>query len=130
MAGPKGAPQLNPYKFKPGQSGNKNGRPKALFSKDDADRIFQACAVKTKEQLLEMLNDPKSTAVQLAVAKAWIKAVDEGRIADIDQIMNRTVGKVVEKTENKTEIETSHKEIVEGVPTEALLQLVSNDTSK
>lgn len=123
MAGIKGAPQLNPYKFKPGQSGNPKGKPRNIFTKDEADKVFQKSATMSEDQLREIVDNPKSRAVDVAVARAWLKAMEEGRIPDIDQLLNRTVGKVKEQVE-QTNHNHEHKEILEGVPSQTLIALV------
>lgn len=82
---------------------------------------------KTRTELQEVIDNPKSTMLEITVASVLVKAAQQGDASRLEQVLERAVGKVVTVTENKTEIETTHKEIVEGVPTENLLALVSGD---
>ena len=82
---------------------------------------------KTRTELQEVIDNPKSTMLEITVASVLVKAAQQGDASRLEQVLERAVGKVVTVTENKTEIETTHKEIVEGVPNENLLALVSGD---
>ena len=79
-----GAPQLDPYKFKPGQSGNPSGRPKKKPITEMYERI---------------LNDPKNIA---ALEKAVNKALSRGQMAmvlQLKEMTDRVEGKVTQPIE-------------------------------
>jgi len=116
---------LKPYPK--GVSGNPKGKPKALLTKDTVERIHQQMAQKTRAQLQAVIDNKDSTMLEITVASILIKAAQQGDANRLEQVLERAVGKVVTVTESKHEVETTNKEIVEGVPTEHLLALVSGD---
>lgn len=79
-----GAPQLDPYKFKPGQSGNPSGRPKKKPVTEMYERI---------------LSDPKNLA---AIEDATVRALLRGNMAMVLQLRemtDRVEGKVTQPIE-------------------------------
>lgn len=79
-----GAPQLDPYKWKPGESGNPSGRPKKKPITEMYERI---------------LNDPENIA---ALEKAVNKALSKGQMAMVLQLRemtDRIEGKVTQPIE-------------------------------
>lgn len=80
------APQLRPYHFKPGQSGNPAGRPKgrSLLSR-----------------ILEVINDDKEGA---EVALAFIEQLKRGSFPHHKEIIERQEGKVPEKVELQADV--------------------------
>lgn len=80
----RGAPQLDPYKFRPGQSGNPSGRPKKKPVTEMYERI---------------LNDPENLA---AIEKATVKALLKGNMAmvlQLKEMTDRVEGKVTQPIE-------------------------------
>jgi len=83
-------------RWKPGQSGNKNGRPKGLLTSNDIKDLISKFANKTIPELQEIVADPKSKVIDVAVASSLIKASLADR--DIfDFVLNRSIGKVKEE---------------------------------
>lgn len=79
-----GAPQLDPYKFKPGQSGNPGGRPK----KKPITEMYEA-----------ILNDPEEIAkIRASVVKALVKG-NMAMVLQLREMTDRTEGKVTQPIE-------------------------------
>jgi len=79
-----GAPQLDPYKFKPGQSGNPSGRPKKKPITEMYERI---------------LNNPENVAaIEIAVNKALAKG-QMAMVLQLREMTDRVEGKVVQPIE-------------------------------
>lgn len=108
---------------------NPGGKPKHTppFTYAEAEAVFQRCAVMSQQQLADLIKSPEARAVDIAVAVAWTKALNEGRIADLDQILNRAVGRVIERVEtnvspyviefrdgSKLALGSSAKDVIEG----------------
>lgn len=95
MGGPK------EFRFKPGQSGNPKGRPKnpipnALqkMTKQSYRRIIRAVCKGNPAQLQKLINDEKTSALEVAVAACFLKAIARGDYATVEQIASRILGKI------------------------------------
>jgi hypothetical protein len=53
------------------------------------------------EELKQVMTDPESTGMQLALAKIMIEAIRTGDHTKMEWFMSRTVGKVTEKIEHR-----------------------------
>lgn len=81
--------------FKKGQSGNPKGRPKRLFqqmkgkgySKDDVRACYASLADCTKDELNKLINDSTATALEVAIARAYVKAMAKGEYRLIKDII-------------------------------------------
>lgn len=123
MANPQ---NLVAHRFKPGESGNPGGRPKAVFTKAEAEVLFQKYAKATKAELRKIVEDEDAKLVEIACATAWLKAAATGNLPDLNALLDRAVGKV--KDEAVVEQHNhEHKEAIAGVPLKELTKLVSND---
>lgn len=88
--------------FKPGQTGNPNGRPiispeiKALktLTVKSYREIIQHVIDGNVEQLKEIVRDNTQPALKVAVAAAVITAIKKGDIATVEKILERVIGKV------------------------------------
>lgn len=100
MAGKKGMD--NSGKFKPGVSGNPNGKPKLP---DDLKHLLQATGLQVKRDLLECYNTKLSTLRGLAlkenevsaglamIASCMVNAVDTGDNRILSTFLDRLIGK-------------------------------------
>ena len=88
---------LKPYVK--GQSGNPGGKPKGTLTKADVEKLFQKFAGKTKDELQLMVQDPKSTMLEIMVASVMVKAAKDGDAARLQFLLDRAVGKVKEQME-------------------------------
>ena len=84
--------------WKPGQSGNKSGRPKDLLSQTDVKKLISEFSRKTKVELLEIKSDPKSNWVESTLATQMLNAED-GDIGALNLVFDRSIGKVKEQKE-------------------------------
>lgn len=98
-------PRLPPPKhsqFKPGKSGNPEGArkhnpiAKALknLTIQSYREVIEAVCTGNVAFLQDMVNDPKTSALQVGVAAAVIKAIKVGDYATIERIAERIVGKI------------------------------------
>ncbi len=92
---------LRPAKsWKPGQSGNPSGKPKGLLTKDQVMSVLGKFSALTKTELQEVLQNPKSTMLEIMVASVMVKAAQTGDSARLDFLWNRSIGKVKEEIEH------------------------------
>ena len=95
--------------FKKGQSGNPNGRPKVrdglqdvkLLSKTDARRLVQKIIDMTPEELMDFAIRKDVPALETMLAAVAVKAISEGDHSRINFLLDRTVGKVIDKHEHE-----------------------------
>lgn len=92
---------LKKHQFKPGVSGNPNGRPlnpipRALkeLTVETYRKVIEAVCAGNLDNLREMVKDPTISALQVGVAAAFIKALEAGDYATIERIAERIVGKI------------------------------------
>lgn len=91
-----------PYKFKPGQSGNPSGRPKLTpipnalkqMTKQSLRRVIRAVCKGNLDNLKAMAEDPKRSALEVAVASCFVKAISRGDYATVEHIVQRVTGKI------------------------------------
>lgn len=103
-------------KWKPGQTGNPNGRPplnpiqRALkeLTVQTFREVIEAVCAGNLDNLRAMINDPATSVLQVGVATAFMKALQAGDYATIERIAERIVGKIPDelnvnaKTMNQT----------------------------
>lgn len=95
-------------KFKPGESGNMNGRPRKYISELRAQGYKLAEINDTLMVLLSMdldelkavFDNPKSTVLEKAVSNAIRKSIEKGSLYNIETIITRAMGKPKEQTEH------------------------------
>lgn len=112
-----GKEDIEPYQFKPGQSGNPNGRPLKVhkilkasgYTLDDIREAFKDIGWNDPEKLQEIVDDPKQPAILKVIARAFLKGAEKGDFRYISEILQHVIGKPKEQTENKH----LHKIIVE-----------------
>ncbi len=89
-------------RWKKGESGNPNGRPKKLhptlmkttaYSKSQIVDIIQYMVSLTEKQLNEILDDANSTVFEKTIASAIKKSISKGYLDSIETLLNRVYGK-------------------------------------
>lgn len=113
--------KLPPVKnrFKKGQSGNPGGKPKApddiiharKLNQIELERIVNGYLFKTRNEVTESLKNPSTGMMELMVASIMGKAVQLGDASRLEFILNRLLGKVVDKVQvdsNRVEIALSY----------------------
>lgn len=92
-------------RFKPGQSGNPNGRPPMpkeinRFKKltiEELEELGSVLMRSTKAEIDDILKDPAESQIRVIVAKALMLAASEGNFNMLDSILNRVIGRPKEK---------------------------------
>lgn len=90
------------YQFKPGKSGNPEGARKhnpitrALknLTIETYREVIEAVCSGNLDALKDMIRDPKTSALQVGVATAFVKAIKSGDYGVIERIAERIVGKI------------------------------------
>jgi Family of unknown function (DUF5681) len=90
-----GAPQLDPYKFKPGQSGNPNGRPKRKT-------ITERMAAIMELDSLEGVTVPEGQCVGDVFARQVVIHACHGRFPYAKELLERLEGKVPDRIIDET----------------------------
>jgi|GEM_PF-1879106 len=100
MANPE---NLRPWK--PGESGNPNGRPPEThpnikrFTKKAVQETFAELMVTSQDDLAKIRDDAQESGVRAAVASVILRARAKGEMASLDALIDRVIGKVPQKTE-------------------------------
>lgn len=92
-------PNIKDYGWKKGQSGNPSGRPKGLLTRAQVEIVFQKLANKNRAELQKVIDDPKSTMLEIMVASVVVKAATHGDASRVQFLLDRAVGKVIENIE-------------------------------
>ena len=95
-------------KFKAGESGNPNGRPRKYVSllKDQGYKLSEindslmALLSMDLNELKDVFENPKATVLEKAVAGAIRKSIEKGSLYNIETIITRAMGKPKEQTEH------------------------------
>lgn len=106
--------------WKPGQSGNPNGRPSLpddvrsaiSLNKVEFVRIADGLMSLTEEQLLAKIEDRKTSALELMVAKVITRAIWKGDHKRLDFLLTRTIGRVPQPKEEESTAPTSFIDLV------------------
>jgi hypothetical protein len=99
-------------KFKAGESGNPNGRPRKIVSllKDQGYKLSEindtlmALLSMDMNELKEAFENPKATVLEKAVAGAIRKSIEKGSLYNIETIITRAMGKPKEQQDHTGEI--------------------------
>ena len=98
----------NPTAFKPGKSGNPNGRPRKLKFYEIVDKILdlriKELPPALKEAALELTDDANKTARDAGAARV-VKEMFTGNQSFLKEAMDRIEGPVAQKTETRMETE-------------------------
>lgn len=95
-------PPPKEHQFKKGKSGNPEGARahnpirKALknLTVQSYREVIEAVCTGNLAELKRMVEDPTTSALQVGVAKAFVKALNDGDYATIERIAERIVGKI------------------------------------
>jgi hypothetical protein len=99
-------------KFKAGESGNPNGRPRKFVSllKEQGYKLSEindtlmALLSMDMNELKEAFENPKATVLEKAVAGAIRKSIEKGSLYNIETIITRAMGKPKEQQDHTGEI--------------------------
>lgn len=113
MAFKKGQSGNPSRQFGSGQDATKGGRKKKIYtilkekgySAEDTKAAFNELAYYTLDELKEVVQKKDTPVIILVVAVAFKKAVEQGDWRKISEIMEHIIGKPVQRTENKTDLE-------------------------
>ena len=104
------------HQFKPGESGNPNGRPRKYVSllKEQGYKLseindtIQVMMSMDMEELSDVYKNPKATVLEKTIANAMNKSLQKGSLYSLDTLLTRVYGKPKEqmdiKTDNKIEV--------------------------
>jgi hypothetical protein len=98
---------IKQHEFKPGESGNPNGRPRKYVSDlkaqgyklSEVNDAIQALMSMDLEELKEVAQNPKATVLEVTIAMAIKKSIDRGSLYSIETLLTRVYGKPKELTE-------------------------------
>jgi len=121
--------------WKPGKSGNPNGRPRIrdnlkevkLMSKTEMRRLIQKIVDMTPQELIHLSKNMEVPALEMMLASVAVKAIQSGDQSKINFLLERTIGKVAEKHEHEM-VDVTYKTEVQGDGT--LLQQIHDDEAK
>lgn len=120
-----GKGKLDPkYNFKPGQSGNPNGRPKLppelkavkALTADEINRMISKYTRMSKAELREAIESPDTPALELMIASGIANGIKTGDYSKIAFLLDRTIGKVkdsheiINRSEKDAELDKIPKE--------------------
>jgi hypothetical protein len=94
-------------RFQPGQSGNPGGRPKTPehlkkireLRPEEVKLLLAKYARMTKRELASAAQDDTTPAIELIIASIVVDAIKKSDAQKLNFILDRSIGKVVEKTE-------------------------------
>lgn len=66
---------------------------------DEAERLIVKFITMTHDQIVGVFNDPESPYLHKMLCQVMIKAVEQGSVAHLDFLLNRTIGRVLDKVE-------------------------------
>lgn len=95
---------LKPWRFRPGQSGNPKGRdPQASaairkFTKKAVQETFAELMLESVEELGRIRDNLQESGVRAAVASIILRSRAKGEMSALNDILDRIVGKVPQKT--------------------------------
>lgn len=105
-----GAKDIQQHKFKKGESGNPNGRPRKWISElkekgykpSEVNDCILVMLSMTLEELAEVYKNQKATIMEKTVANALKKSLEKGSLYSLDTLLNRAVGKPKESIDHTT----------------------------
>ena len=106
------AENIEPHKFKKGQSGNPNGRPRKYVSQlrelgyklSEINDTIQVMMAMDMEELKSVWDNPKATVLEKTIAAAIRKSIEKGSLYSLETLLTRVYGKPRENADVKTEM--------------------------
>jgi hypothetical protein len=103
---------IEPHKFKKGQSGNPNGRPRKYVSllKEQGYKLseindtIQVMMAMDMEELKSVWDNQKATVLEKTIAAAIRKSIEKGSLYSLETLLTRVYGKPRENADVKTEM--------------------------
>jgi len=88
-----------------------------LMNANEFENIIYKCLSMNKEQLTEIFKNPLTPAKDLVVIKILTKAIETGDHTRLNFLLERTIGKVVDKIEvqSKVAILTLHDALINTI---------------
>ena len=91
---------IEPHKFKKGQSGNPNGRPRKYVSllKEQGYKLseindtIQVMMAMDMEELKSVWDNPKATVLEKTIAAAIRKSIEKGSLYSLETLLTRVYG--------------------------------------
>ena len=101
-----------PHKFKKGESGNPNGRPRKYVSQlrelgyklSEINDTIQVMMAMDMEELKSVWDNPKATVLEKTIAAAIRKSIEKGSLYSLETLLTRVYGKPKENADVKTEM--------------------------
>lgn len=102
-----GLKDLEPFQFKPGQSGNPNGAPKGTgelrkiwkLNRTECEKILNEILYMTMSELQEVIKDKNNNGIKVLMTSILIAGINEGDPRRADFFLDRLIGKVPNKIE-------------------------------
>lgn len=127
-----------PYKFKPGQSGNPNGgrahnpAVKALskLTVETYREVIELVLTGNLQAIQDMIKDPNTVAIQVGVATAFMKAIRNGDYDVIERIAQRIVGKIPDQINihsQNANTNTNLHGVIDREKLKAAMKLIDDD---
>jgi hypothetical protein len=99
-------------KFKAGESGNPNGRPRKYISQlrelgyklSEINDTIQVMMAMDMEELKSVWDNPKATVLEKTIAAAIRKSIEKGSLYSLETLLTRVYGKPRENADVKTEM--------------------------
>lgn len=113
MGNPK---NIEPHKWKKGESGNPNGRPRKFvttlrengYKLSEINDTIQSMMSMTIDELKEAYDNPTATILEKTIANAMKKSLEKGSLYSMETLLTRVYGKPKEQvdliSDNKIEI--------------------------
>lgn len=98
---------IEPFKFKKGQSGNPNGRPRKYVSllKEQGYKLseindtIQAMMAMEIDELKSVWENPHATILEKTIANAMRKSLEKGSLYSIETLLSRVYGNPKQMTQ-------------------------------
>lgn len=98
---------IEPHKFKKGQSGNPNGRPRKYVSTlresgyklSEINDCIQVMMAMTVDELKEAFENKNATVLEKTIAAAIKKSIEKGSLYSIETLLSRVYGKPKEQVD-------------------------------